>query len=280
MHWVTKRLLILSAIWAIPVIVALWPYTEDPAVRALIHDNHGTVANGVGVSMIFMLLPTAMVKALPFPWEVDCTFQNMEVFMVIILCIIRATTGIAFYVQAQPFSAHMFYASTVQILFFITAKTFQKIKIFTTAFYIVTNTFLLLILGMFWIVPMNIGRFLPMHSDLVANTFGILGLGELMYSGYVENTEKPNNYMCVAIILLGVACSIVTFIVPFVDNEIDSQSLKSGLIGFAFIAHYFGFRTQEKRLQSESESQFVQVPHNDFESDNNEETETETTDNV
>lgn len=263
MNKVLRTLLLLVLIWATPVSLWLTPFPADADVRDFVDRHLGTVQNGIGVSAIYMILPTIMAVYLPFPWEMERTFRNAEIYVVILVCIFRASTATVMFQHAAPNSCHWYFASIGSLITFISLKNFQKIKPMDTVVYGI-SWFNTLVFAVFMVcVEAQPGTILVYMRIILVHLFYMILFGELMYAAHVERTNCcPNSYMVCALLILGGAV-LVPLVTQQFSDYMDNESVCSGLLGFAFILYFLGYRTQEKRLLSDVVNRFEEVPRDD-----------------
>ena len=253
-------------VWCMSTALLLITFPSDENVRAFVEQSLGsTPVTGVGVSLLFMLLPSVVAAKLSARTScvAQCSFQNTEVFLVMGLCIVRASAGIALFTDAPEYSVRAFAASCLQLQQFMLLKSVQKVAPFQPGMYLLTYAVLCLIPIVVFVLDLSMRELILQVRILQLNMFGILCMAESMFATYVEKTTFPNPCISVACLMVGLGC-VAPWVKVFYNDRIDEQSLTSGFFSFGFMSYYLGYRLQEKRLQSDVLARFHEVARDDI----------------
>lgn len=215
------------------------------------------VDEGVGVSLLFMGIPTIMSLAtLPLPCDVTKTFQNMEVYLVIILCIMRASAGIVMYRNGAEQNIQFLAFSTVQLYTFMMLKSIHKIRLFSNMGYIIT--YVAMVAVPIYVICLDLFQteheLYQMSYHLQLMTLAVVMVTEWMYATHVEKQDLPNKLMMVSQFLM-----IGSTITHTLVKESVHALIESGLYACAFSFYYLGYRLQEKQYLRDIAS-FEEVP--------------------
>ena len=257
MNKVVRTCILLVLIWAMPISMWLTPFSPNRRVREFVDTELGTVENGIGVSVIYMILPTIMSIKIPFPWEIDCTFRNIEIYIVMLLCIFRASTAVVVFRHAAIQSCHWYLASIVALCMFFLTKNYQKINPMNAVLYALSWFNILALIVCVVCIDVHMTTLLFYTELLRGSLLFIIVFGEFMYAVHVEKKQCPNNYMLCSMLLIAV-CDGSRMVIQLL-SDYNEESISSGFLGFAFILYYFGFRTQENRLLSDVVNRFEEV---------------------
>lgn len=214
---------------------------------------------GIGVSFLYMLLPSIMACTLALPWAIQMSFGYAEIYVVVVLCMLRTVAGITLYCHKAEYSLRTYVCSFAMLTLFLLIKTSQKISLLSVYGYIVECVSLPLVCLPVFLVDTDVQRLWDLQWYVLATSVLCMLLVELMFAKHVEHRCAPNNCMCVALFLLSV-CVLIEPIVRLVQGTNDNaDAAVSGVLAFGFVFHYAGFRIQEK--QYVQEQTFQQLPN-------------------